>query len=74
MESYGTGVGGSRPINNGFVIIGLKPRDERKASADQIINRLRPQLAKVPGATLFMQPRRTSISAAAPAARSINTR
>ena len=25
------------------------------ASADQIINRLRPQLAKVPGATLFMQ-------------------
>ena len=43
------------PINNGFVILGLKPRDERDASADEIINRLRPQLAKVPGATLFMQ-------------------
>jgi hydrophobe/amphiphile efflux-1 (HAE1) family protein len=55
VESYGTGLGGTRPINNGFVIIGLKPRDERDASADQIINRLRPQLAKVPGATLFMQ-------------------
>jgi hydrophobic/amphiphilic exporter-1 (mainly G- bacteria), HAE1 family len=55
VESYGTGLGGSRPINNGFVVIGLKPRDERDASADQIINRLRPQLAKVPGATLFMQ-------------------
>src|ERR1700678_2286856 len=55
VESYGTGLGGARPINNGFVIIGLKPRDERDASADQIINRLRPQLAKVPGATLFMQ-------------------
>jgi hydrophobic/amphiphilic exporter-1 (mainly G- bacteria), HAE1 family len=55
VESYGTGLGGSRPINNGFVVIGLKPRDERDASADQIITRLRPQLAKVPGATLFMQ-------------------
>src|SRR6202161_1949228 len=55
VESYGTGLGGNRPINNGFVIIGLKPRDQRGASSDQIINRLRPQLAKIPGATLFMQ-------------------
>jgi HAE1 family hydrophobic/amphiphilic exporter-1 len=55
VESYGTGLGGSRPINNGFVVIGLKPRDDRDASADQIITRLRAQLAKVPGATLFMQ-------------------
>ncbi len=55
VASYGTGLGGSRPVNNGFVIIGLKPRSERSASADQIINRLRPQLAKVPGATLFLQ-------------------
>src|SRR5258708_26790512 len=55
IESYGTGLGGSRPINNGFVVIGLKPRDKRGSSPDQIINRLRPQLAKVPGATLFMQ-------------------
>ena len=55
VASYGTGLGGSRPVNNGFVVIGLKPRNQRSASADQIINRLRPQLAKVPGATLFMQ-------------------
>jgi multidrug efflux pump subunit AcrB len=55
VASYGTGLGGSRPTNNAFVIIGLKPRSERSSSADQIINRLRPQLAKVPGATLFMQ-------------------
>jgi hydrophobic/amphiphilic exporter-1 (mainly G- bacteria), HAE1 family len=55
VASYGTGLGGSRPINNGFVIIGLKPRDQRSASADQIINRLRPELAKVPGATVFLQ-------------------
>jgi hydrophobic/amphiphilic exporter-1 (mainly G- bacteria), HAE1 family len=55
VESYGTIIGGNRPINNDFTIIGLKPRGERDASADEIITRLRPQLAKVPGATLFMQ-------------------
>jgi hydrophobe/amphiphile efflux-1 (HAE1) family protein len=55
IASYGTGIGGSRPINNGFVIIGLKPRDERNSDADQIITRLRPQLAKVPGIQLFIQ-------------------
>jgi hydrophobe/amphiphile efflux-1 (HAE1) family protein len=55
VATYGTGLGGSRPLNNGFVIIGLKPRDDRDATADQIITRLRPRLAKVPGATLFMQ-------------------
>ena len=55
IAAYGTGIGGSRPMNNAFVIIGLKPRDQRKFSADQIIDRLRPQMAKVPGATLFMQ-------------------
>jgi hydrophobic/amphiphilic exporter-1 (mainly G- bacteria), HAE1 family len=55
IASYGTGIGGNRPINNGFVIIGLKPRDDRKSDADQIITRLRPQLAKVPGIQLFVQ-------------------
>ena len=49
VESYGTGLGGTRPVNNGFVVIGLKPRDQRSSTADQIINRLRPQLAKVSG-------------------------
>ena len=55
IASYGTGIGGNRPINNGFVIIGLKPRDDRSSDADQIITRLRPQLAKVPGIQLFVQ-------------------
>jgi hydrophobic/amphiphilic exporter-1 (mainly G- bacteria), HAE1 family len=55
VESYGTVLGGNRPIDNGFVILSLKPRSERSANADEIINRLRPQLAKVHGATLFMQ-------------------
>ena len=55
VASVGTVLGGNRPVNNGFVVLGLKPRAERSASADEIINRLRPQLAVVPGATLFMQ-------------------
>jgi HAE1 family hydrophobic/amphiphilic exporter-1 len=55
IASYGTGIGGNRPLNNGFLIIGLKPRDERNSDADQIITRLRPQLAKVPGIQLFVQ-------------------
>jgi len=55
VATYATSVGGSRPINNGFIVIGLKPRDERTATADQIISRLRPKLAQVQGATLFLQ-------------------
>jgi multidrug efflux pump len=33
----------------------LKPLDERKVSADQVINRLRGKLSRIPGATLYMQ-------------------
>ncbi|MBV9268118.1 MAG: efflux RND transporter permease subunit, partial [Acidobacteriaceae bacterium] len=33
----------------------LKPLSERKASADQVIARLRPKLSEIPGATLYMQ-------------------
>jgi hydrophobe/amphiphile efflux-1 (HAE1) family protein len=47
--------GGSQSINNGRFWVNLKPRNERSASADEIINRLRPQLARVPGVTLFLQ-------------------
>lgn len=45
--------GGSN--NNGYVFISLKPKSERKETADQIINRLRPKLAKVVGITLYLQ-------------------
>jgi hydrophobe/amphiphile efflux-1 (HAE1) family protein len=55
VSGYGAFVGTGRPINNGFIIIALKPRDERSASADQIIRRLRDKITQVPGATLFMQ-------------------
>jgi len=55
VQSWATGLGGSRPVNNGFVMIGLKPRDQRDVTADQVIARLRPKLAKVKGAALFLQ-------------------
>ena len=41
--------------NTANLNITLKPLSERKVSADQVINRLRPRLAQVPGATLFLQ-------------------
>jgi multidrug efflux pump subunit AcrB len=55
VAGWATSVGGTRPLNNGFIVIGLKPREQRTASADQIIGRLRPKLAQVKGATLFLQ-------------------
>jgi len=50
-----TGGGGGTTTNTGRSFIALKPLKERKATADQIINRLRPKLTAVPGATLILQ-------------------
>ena len=48
--------GNASQFNAGFFFIALKPKDEgRRASADQIIARLRPKLAQVLGASLLMQ-------------------
>jgi multidrug efflux pump len=41
--------------NTARMFISLKPPAERKISADLIIARLRPKLAQVPGATLYLQ-------------------
>jgi multidrug efflux pump len=41
--------------NGGFVYTTLKPLDERKISAAAVINRLRPQLNKLTGASTFLQ-------------------
>jgi len=46
--------GGQR--NSGFMFISLKPIAERQISADKVIARLRPKLAREPGASLFLQP------------------
>jgi multidrug efflux pump len=50
-----TGSGGGTTTNTGRVFVSLKPLEERQVSADQVINRLRHQLATVPGASLFLQ-------------------
>ena len=42
--------------NSGRIQINLKPRDERADDASAIIRRLQPELAKVQGITLYMQP------------------
>jgi multidrug efflux pump len=47
--------GGSSATNTGRMFVSLKPLNVRKVSADEVINRLRPKLARVPGATLFLQ-------------------
>jgi multidrug efflux pump len=48
--------GTNTTLNSGRILINLKPLDERKMSASDVIRRLQPQLANVPGITLFMQP------------------
>ena len=52
--ALGAGVGSSSQ-NSGRMFITLKPREERQADAFQIIARLRPKLAKVDGARLYLQ-------------------
>ncbi|MBV8102117.1 MAG: efflux RND transporter permease subunit, partial [Verrucomicrobia bacterium] len=48
--------GGSGATNTAFVYISLKPLAERKVDAPTIINRLRPQLNRLPVASVFLQP------------------
>jgi multidrug efflux pump len=47
--------GGNGASNGGFIYIALKPLDERKISAADIINRIRPKLNKLPVASAFLQ-------------------
>ncbi len=42
--------------NSGRIQINLKPRSQRKDTASEIIRRLQPELAKVEGIMLYMQP------------------
>jgi multidrug efflux pump subunit AcrB len=59
IDTVGSFAGGGGPggggSNTGNMFIMLKPKNERKLSADQVIARLRPKLTSVPGATLFLQ-------------------
>jgi multidrug efflux pump len=47
--------GGNGAANSGFIYVGLKPLNQRRVSAAQVINRLRPKLNQVAGASVFMQ-------------------
>ncbi|OLU35981.1 MdtB/MuxB family multidrug efflux RND transporter permease subunit [Pseudomonas sp. PA27(2017)] len=56
LSSY-IGVDGDNPtLNSGRMLINLKPHAERDVSASEVIERLRPELAKLPGIELFLQP------------------
>ena len=50
------GVTGGGETNTGRTFVALKPLAQRDASAQEVIDRLRPKIATVPGVTLFMFP------------------
>jgi HAE1 family hydrophobic/amphiphilic exporter-1 len=50
------GAGGPSPTGNlGRMFVTLKPRSQRKHNAEEIIQELRPKLAKIPGIQAFLQ-------------------
>nr|MBC8362446.1 efflux RND transporter permease subunit [Candidatus Desulfatibia profunda] len=57
VESFFSTAGarGSTSSNTGIAFMHLKPRSQRKYSADQVIEQLRPKLARIPGIKSFLQ-------------------
>jgi HAE1 family hydrophobic/amphiphilic exporter-1 len=55
IASWAASIAGVRPLNSGSVFFSLKPREQRTATADQVINRLEAELSKVEGIALYMQ-------------------
>ena len=59
VDNIMSAIGGGGPagggLNQGRMFIRLKPRNERKLSADEVIENFRPKLAHVPGIRAFMQ-------------------
>jgi hydrophobe/amphiphile efflux-1 (HAE1) family protein len=55
MNSY---VGGSSwgGLSTGYLYINLKPREQRKVTAEQVIDRLRPKLARIYGINTYLFP------------------
>jgi len=56
VQSVAGFAGGRGGSNSTFLMIQLKPREERKASAMEVVNRLRPRFAGLPGARLTLVP------------------
>jgi multidrug efflux pump len=50
-----SGGGGGTTMNTGRCFLTLRPWGVRKATADEVIARLRPRMNSVPGVTLFLQ-------------------
>ena len=50
-----TGGNFTNGANTARMFVSLKPMEERKASIDEVMARLRPKLAQVPGASLYLQ-------------------
>ncbi|MEK6375533.1 MAG: multidrug efflux RND transporter permease subunit [Acidobacteriota bacterium] len=57
VDAYFSNAGGrgSGATNNGSIGIRLKPRDQRKLTADEVIAELRPKLAVIPGLRCYLQ-------------------
>jgi hydrophobic/amphiphilic exporter-1 (mainly G- bacteria), HAE1 family len=53
--SSASGGGAAVPGNSGSLLIRLKPRAQRNAGAEEIIETLRPKLAAIPGINVFLQ-------------------
>jgi multidrug efflux pump len=56
VEHVNAYTGGNGPSNGGFIYIALKPLNERKVNAMEVIDRLRPKLNGLPIASVFLQP------------------
>ncbi len=55
VEAFMSNAGGRGGGNNGRMFIRLKPRDQRRLTADEVIQELRPKLAAVPGVRAYLQ-------------------
>jgi hydrophobic/amphiphilic exporter-1 (mainly G- bacteria), HAE1 family len=60
VQSYMSSIGTSPnspniTLNSGRLLIVLKPRNQRKLNADEIVEELRPKLANIPGITVYLQ-------------------
>ncbi|MFB4370034.1 MULTISPECIES: efflux RND transporter permease subunit [unclassified Pseudomonas] len=56
VESVAGFIGGNSGINNAIIIVRLKPIKERDISAQQVIDRLRKEVPKIPGGRMFLMP------------------
>jgi multidrug efflux pump len=54
VAQIGGFIGGGTGVNNGMVMVQLKPLAEREASAREIVDRIRASLPKVPGGNMWL--------------------